>query len=184
MSNSMKRRVMIDLETLGTDPGAAILSIGAVAFDCEGISDEFYRVVDLGSCQAHGLDIDAATLEWWLTVDNGSESVLTENGDDIETVLESYRTWHDLQNPDEVWANSPGFDCTILAEAMDRVGLTEPWEYYETRDLRTLQSLPIGVQVDPDGNEHNALEDAKAQAQSVIESLESLETIQRMEGSR
>lgn len=53
--------LMVDLETAGTGPDAAILSIGAVAFDPAGETRSyvdssetqrlsFYRTVDLDSC--------------------------------------------------------------------------------------------------------------------------------------
>lgn len=63
---------MIDLETMGTSPGCAIASIGAVIFDPERPHDgstapEFYAVVDLASCQSVGLTMDAGTVYWWLT---------------------------------------------------------------------------------------------------------------------
>jgi len=34
--------IMIDLETMGARPNAPIISIGAVAFDANGIDREFY----------------------------------------------------------------------------------------------------------------------------------------------
>jgi len=67
----MTERIMVDIETLGTDPGAAIVSIGAVRFsttnDAAGaIEAEFFESVALESCDAYGLDIDGSTVEWWL----------------------------------------------------------------------------------------------------------------------
>lgn len=54
--------IMVDLETLGTKPNSAILSIGAVAFDDQGLHDEFYCNVDLISSIACGYEIDADTV--------------------------------------------------------------------------------------------------------------------------
>ena len=42
----MQENVMIDLETLSTESNAAILSIGAVMFDKEGLGETFYQIVD------------------------------------------------------------------------------------------------------------------------------------------
>lgn len=65
--------IMIDLETMGTRPGSAILSIGACSFDPNwlGGSDSdhepgearrtFYQNITLASCLDAGLTIDAAT---------------------------------------------------------------------------------------------------------------------------
>jgi len=80
-------RIMLDIETLGTDPGATIVSIGAVAFDADGPGDEFRAAVSPTSCQRHGLSIDAETLEWWLTQDAAAREQL-RGGADLETALE------------------------------------------------------------------------------------------------
>jgi len=58
----MTRRIMLDIETLGLEAGAAILSIGAVKFDTDGLGAEFSGEIDLESCQDAGLAIDAETL--------------------------------------------------------------------------------------------------------------------------
>jgi hypothetical protein len=162
-------RVMVDIETLGLERGAAILSIGAVEFIPGGLGDEFYREISLESCQDAGLHIDAGTLDWWLSQDDAVAGVLT-GGDPLPDVLEAFNAWY----PDdaaEVWSNSPSFDCEILEDAFDAVGLTEPWGFGDERDVRTLWSLPCAVDVEMDGNEHDALDDARRQARSVSETL-------------
>ena len=64
---TMKQNLMIDLETLGTKPNSAILSIGAVYFDKDGLGEEFYANVDLQDSIDSGFDIDASTVYWWLS---------------------------------------------------------------------------------------------------------------------
>ena len=166
----MTDRVMLDIETLGTDPGAAILSVGAVAFDSRGpTGPTFHESVDVRSCQTYGLDIDAETLVWWLGQDAAARDVLAGGGD-LADVLTALTTWW----PDdaaEVWANSPAFDCRLLAEAYLTVGLEPPWEYYETRDVRTIRALPDAVEIDHEGIDHNALDDAIHQAREVAATL-------------
>jgi hypothetical protein len=165
-------RVMIDIETLGLDPGAAVLSIGAVQFDPDGLGEEFYREISLQSCQAVGLEVDADTLEWWLEQDEAVSDVLT-GGEQLEDALMDFGMWY----PDgaEVWANSPSFDCEHLEAAYDAVGLTEPWEYNDERCVRTLRSLPGSVELAQDGDEHHALDDAKHQAREVSRTLARLD---------
>jgi hypothetical protein len=165
-------RVMVDIETLGLDPGAAILSIGAVEFDDDGLGREFYEEISLESCQDAGLTIDAGTLEWWLSQDDDVSDIL-RGGDPLVGVLMSFREWF----PDgaEVWANSPSFDCEHLEAAFDAVGMDEPWEFRDERDVRTLRSLPIAAEVEMDGDEHDALDDAKYQARIVSETLSRME---------
>ena len=171
----MTDRVMLDIETLGTDPGAAVLSIGAVAFDTNGPTGAtFHRQIRLSSCQAAGLEIDAETLAWWLDQDDAAKDVLT-GGEDLETVLGEFIEWYRDCNPSEVWANSPSFDCAILEAAFKAVGRREPWTYYEQRDVRTIRNLPAAVELDRTGIEHDALDDAIHQAREVAATLEAIE---------
>jgi len=56
--------LMIDLETLGTIPGSAILTIGACFFD-QVIGHQFYKPVSLKSQIRYGFTIDPETINWW-----------------------------------------------------------------------------------------------------------------------
>jgi len=168
-----KTRVMLDLETLGTEPGAAIVSIGAVTFDLNGVySDHYHRQIDLESCENYGLKIDVETLKWWFEQPTLSNDELL-NGAGLGLALNDFKAWY----PDdtiEIWAKSPAFDCGILDEAMQRVGIDKPWDYWETRDVRTIQAIScIDDQVtrDEDLTEHDALDDAIHQAEVVAETL-------------
>lgn len=154
-------RVMVDIETLGLEPGAAILSIGAVRFGAGQLGETFEETISLTSCQDAGLSIDADTLEWWLDQDEDAQHVLT-GGEPLADVLEAFRTWY--IGADEIWANSPSFDCEMLECAFDAVGLETPWMFYDERCYRTLQSLPVAPDIDHDGVEHDALDDAEHQA--------------------
>lgn len=166
------KRIMVDIETLGVTPGSAILSIGAVRFDEDGIGEPYYREISLKSCQDAGLEIDADTLEWWLDQADAVTDVLS-GGDPLEEVLEEFSGYY--HDTEEIWANSPSFDCALLESAYDAVGLTEPWEFYETRDLRTIRSLPCAVEVEREGVAHNALDDARYQARVVYETLQAID---------
>ena len=157
-----KDRVMLDIETLGLDIGSAILSIGAVRFDEDGLGDTFYREVSLKDCQKNGLKIDAGTLEWWMEQDENAQRVLS-GGDMMSEVFIALRKWYD--DADEVWANSPAFDCVQLEYAGSKLFMDMPWEYDERRDFRTAKNLvEVDPDVDMDGTEHDALDDAKYQA--------------------
>lgn len=161
-------RVMVDIETLGLEPGSVILSIGAVTFDVDGIHDNWYLSVDLESCQDHGLEIDASTLDWWLSQDDSVQTVLT-GGEDLPEALEQLSRFYGTAQ--EVWAFSPSFDVAHLDHAYDAVGIVPPWSYKETRDCRTLASLPQWPDLEQEGMEHNALHDARYQATCTIECL-------------
>lgn len=52
----------------------------------------------------------------------------------------------------------------MLEHAGEKVGVPMPWDFYQERDVRTLDSLPHSVEIEQDGTEHNALDDALYQA--------------------
>lgn len=172
----MTERVMVDIETLGLEPGAVILAIGAVRFSREGLGDEFYVEIDIDSAKNHGLHVDEETLSWWRGQPPDLAPLWGETP--LPDALAEFRAWADPL--DEVWANSPSFDCEMLEAAFDAVhidGLEEPWEYYHERDVRTVRNLPGAVEVERPGDEleHGALDDAKHQAREVAATLRSLD---------
>lgn len=165
-------RVMIDIETLGLEPGVAILSIGAVRFGPGRMGDTFEVNVDLTSCDKAGLTIDVSTLDWWLGQDEDAQHVLT-GGKRLGEALFEFNRFYD--GADEIWAFSPSFDCEILKAAYDAVDEAPPWTYRDERDARTVAALPIAPDVDHDGTEHDALDDAKHQAHMVAGALKRMQ---------
>jgi hypothetical protein len=152
---------MIDIETLGREPGCAIVAVGACRFDAREVGETFEASVSLTSCQDHGLGIDAETLEWWLSQSSEAREQLL-GGDDLPEVLRELNQF--LRDTEEVWANSPSFDLAILEAAFNACGTSAPWEFYEERDFRTLTSHDIDHDIEQDGVEHDAVDDAVHQA--------------------
>jgi hypothetical protein len=165
-------RVMVDIETLGRDPGSVVLSIGAVQFDETGLGPEFYRSVSREDCERLGLSVDEETVSWWEDQPEAAQEVL-EGGDELQDVLRSLSFFY--SGSSEIWAKSPAFDVAILDEAYSRVGMESPWQFWETRDVRTIEALPVAPEVEDDGVDHHALDDAKQQARSISRALEVLE---------
>jgi len=157
----MTNRCMIDIETLGREPGCSIVSVGCCRFDTREVGETFEASVSLTSCQEHGLEIDAETLEWWLSQSSEAREQLL-GGDDLPEVLRELNQF--LRDADEVWANSPSFDLAILEAAFNHCGTSAPWEFWETRDQRTLANLREEIDTDRDGIEHRAVDDAVYQA--------------------
>ena len=162
-------RVMIDIETLGLEPGAAILSIGAVKFDASGIGEELHRAIDVRSCEEAGLSVDMETLDWHIVECSTFDGRTLTDGVELATALRDFYTW--AETADEYWANSPKFDATILEEAAEPFGIEMPWEYYELRDVRTIKNVPGVEEPSFEGTEHHALDDAKHQARLVSQAL-------------
>lgn len=164
INTTMTQHCMVDIETLGTEPGAVILSIGAVKFDEDELGETFYGEITKQSCEDHGLVIEADTLDWWLSQDDDAQEVLTEGGHKLEDVLRGFTTFY--EGCETIWANAPTFDCRHLKVAYEAIGWDIPWSFRDERCFRTLKALP-GAITEPgdwDGTAHDALDDARWQA--------------------
>jgi hypothetical protein len=161
---------MADLETLGRRAGCSILSIGAVKFDENGLGEEFYRVIRRSSCTAAGLHEDPETLEWWSKQSDAARSVFEEaaSEDAVELVsaLVSFNNF--VGKGGLVWGNGADFDNAILQAAYAVTGVQQVWEFWDNRCYRTLKSLYRDVKLVRQGVHHNALADAKTQAEHAV----------------
>lgn len=171
--------IMIDLETLGTTPGCPILSIGAVAFDQNGLQGvPFYSPARLPR------DLSGAsgdTLLWWLGQSENARTQLVEeqralNTLDVPGSLSAFSGWaHDVRSGQEdkklcVWANGASFDLPIIEHALTNLDITVPWKFWEHRCFRTAKALRGANDVHPafQGTAHTALDDARHQAECLI----------------
>lgn len=164
--------IMIDLETLGTAPGSVITSIGAIAFDPSRrlIEDEFYRRVCPISCEQLGMKIDASTVLWWLGQSDAARAEIQKEGTNISVALQELSEWFGKFTEIEgVWGNGAGFDNTHM-EAAYRLNKTRrPWKYSHDRCYRTMKSMfPQIPMPASEGTAHNALDDARYQAQHLL----------------
>lgn len=164
--------VMIDIETLGTKPGVAVLSIGAVMFGPAGLGKSFYANVSLQSCTDLGLTIDPGTAGWWMEQsDEARQAAFRADAAPLHDVLLDFHTWLSDQRATHPWCHGASFDVPILEAAFKACRLEVPWEFWNVRDTRTLYDL-AGVKVDRStGTHHNALDDAKAQAEAAVKAL-------------
>ena len=171
----MKHNFMVDVETLGTQPDAVILSIGAVAFDHNKIvNNHFYMDVDPNSCVEYGLTIDANTVKWWLGQSDEARKAITEakNPETLYTVLLRLSDYmlEFTHSPKDVivWGNGATFDNVILASAYSNVGLPKPWGYRGDRCYRTVKASFPDIPFVRTGCAHHALDDARSQAQHLM----------------
>ena len=163
--------VMIDLETMGVGPNAAIVAIGAVEMDFENnkLGREFYRVVDLESSMAAGGTVEASTIMWWLRQSGEAREAIGATGWDIREVLYDFRIW--LPAGPAIWGYGAGFDNVVLAAAYTRIGELPPWARYADRCFRTVlagasrEARSTWTERDV---AHHALEDAKAQGRMLL----------------
>lgn len=167
------KHIMIDIETMGTNVKAPVLSIGACAFSEEGgILNEFHYGLDLGEQIQAGREVEGSTIYWWLSQSKEAQNQLLniERGA-VGDAYSAFLQWLDSQGGyDTVWAKPPSFDLVILKSLFGR----EPWDYWKTRDLRTLLHITDSPKLEFKGTSHNALDDAKHQALQVIQCLKTL----------
>lgn len=173
----MNTDIMLDLETMGTRPDAAIVAIGAVAFGEAGIGARFYNTVSLETSVELGGVIDAGTVLWWMKQSDEARGALS-GGCDILEALESFVNFvNDSTEGSKgvcVWGNGADFDNVILASAYVRAGLKAPWRYHHNRCYRTIKGLSSHIPADPFvGTKHNALVDADNQARHLLKILRS-----------
>lgn len=175
--------LMIDIETMGNTPGAAILSIGAVFIKDGKLAEEFYEHIDLESCLENGLKMDAGTVQWWMKQsDEARAAICVEKGSNIITVLCQFHNWVQECTGEasvQVWGNASTFDVVLMEEAFRKIGCEIPWKFYSHRCYRTLKNLFPGVtKPENTGIHHHALHDAKWQALHLIAILEHINCLQ------
>ena len=169
--------VMLDLETMGTSPRAAIIAIGAVAFDLETgeLGDTFYSVVDLNSSIEAGGIVDASTILWWMGQSEAARLAIlnpdSPGGWLLRNALGRFNVWMGQFEYKSVklWGNGAGFDNVILRSAYEMTKTHVPWMHYNDRCYRTAKALLPTVRVEREGVHHNALDDAVYQAKVLIE---------------
>lgn len=168
---------MLDLETMDTAPTAAIVSIGAVAFDISNqtLGREIYIIVDLQSSAQLGGTISPDTVQWWLRQSDQAREIFSGRAPAISlpTALQTLAMWMETIEPDytrrAVWGNGSDFDNTILRSAYQRAGQKPPWPYYGNRCFRTIKALAAPLELPREGVRHNSLDDARYQAIYLIE---------------
>lgn len=169
------RDIMLDLETMGSSPQAAIVAIGAVFFNehTGQIGEKFYRTVHLATSVRLGFKIEPATVLWWLGQSQEARNAILFNAVSAEDAFVDFVDWVAEHGPKDkaemrVWAASPAFDCVKVEAHLKALGLPVPWYYWGERDYRTIRDRnKIVEEVERIGH-HNALDDAIHQANHLI----------------
>lgn len=177
----MPKRVMLDLETLGVNSHAPVVSIGAVMFDADGVNEgsKFYAVLDVGQqIRDHGREVDGDTVRWWTQQSEAARSVFKEPRHDTDSMLDEFAGYLRLADRDtvEVWGNGSDFDNVILANLFDAVGHPRAWRFTNNRCYRTMRSLVPAIVPAREGTHHNALDDAVYQARIAAQMLSRLKS--------
>lgn len=187
ISNKKYTDIMVDLETLDTNPRATILSVGAVAFNIdeqETVKDyllgmdcsrrSFAQRVSLDG-QIPSRTITASTFQWWLQQSEAARKDLCGSCTSLFAFLCDFSTWVNEvrgQTVDKkhmrLWGNGAAFDNAILRDAYTDMGQEHPVPFRGDMCYRTLKTLFMPGKVEVEDQHlltaHNARHDAIFQA--------------------
>lgn len=172
-----KLHAMLDIETVGTESDAIVLSIGLVFFDPHQArrpiqTQRYWTPIDIDDQIRRGRQMTGGTFRWWLEQgdDARKEHFLPNSeldapevilGDALEEIANLCREFK-VQG---VWGNGSDFDNAILQSAAKQYGVGPMWPYWANRCFRTFTNLFDKDRLWRPENEHkhNALEDARNQ---------------------
>ena len=152
--------VTLDLETCALCPTAAVMSIGAVAWDRNQVDTPFYeegnmnnadylylRHIDLRSQFVNGFTFDQDTANWWASRSKEAKLAVTAQDcqpcDSVENVVVDFFQWiTEIANGDEIclWSQGSDFDIAILRNICQQFQIDLPVSYKNFRDHRTFFS--------------------------------------------
>ncbi len=170
----MSNHISFDLETMGIEHDAHILSIGAVKFDLNGTIDReggFYRRLQV-SGDVHEGSVSISTIQWWMAQSDAARMEAFGSSIDrfaLVDALYDFSTW--VSGKGYHWWQRGDRDALWLQSAYRRVGMDEPFQFWELNDQRTLCKWSSADMPDRRGTHHNALDDAIYQAECIITAL-------------
>jgi len=167
--------IMVDLETMGKGSMAAIIAIGAVKFNSKGLGQEFYAIVNLESSVKNGMVIEPDTVMWWMKQSDEARSEFAKGTETLFSALQGFAKFVGDRHSVKVWGNGASFDNVILDNAYQLNNLDTPWMFWNNMCYRTIKNLLGGsIKMERTGDHHNALDDAKSQAEHLIRMLAAL----------
>ncbi len=171
----MTTHIMTDIETLGTRPGAIVLSAAFVRF-----TDEAHMTINLSvpDQEMLGLEKDESTLAWWRDLEAKSPGAWARATSDPRPLaialpyIAQWLDWARAGDDMQIWCHGAPFDCPLLQELYRRAAMPCPWQFWAVRDTRTLYDLalinPKDYAVPPP---HVALNDAIGQTRAANAAL-------------
>ena len=154
--------LMIDIETVGTGPGACILTIGAQSFnpfETGYYPTHYYARIDIDSQPDR--NIEQSTIDWWATQPPQAREEAFAETDRIPLKQALEELGKLIWQSKFVWSNGITFDMNIIEHAYKSHVMALPWKYFIVRDARTIYSLWPDLPKSPAS--HHALEDCRRQ---------------------
>jgi DNA polymerase III epsilon subunit-like protein len=164
--------VMLDLETLGTRNDALIIQIGACYFDrYTGEIGQTFSANVMPNGTIDRFSVDYETIAWWFGQTNEARAKVMGSPEKMEVALLTLRNFLRMEPEVFIWSHAT-FDMPILQNAFNELQIHFPVPFRNARDIRTLMDFAEHSSATPrEGTHHNALDDAKYQAQYVAEAM-------------
>lgn len=169
--------ITIDLETCALCPTAAVMSVGAVAWDrnadnapfqvCVPYTEtSYYKHVDLRSSFVDGFTFDQSTAQWWAVQDDAVKSTIYAYDETplapIEDVILGLCAFiEDTKKAVgakdvHLWSQGTDFDIAILRNICGKYNIELPIKHQNFRDHRTFYMEGAKLICDTTGTEFNA----------------------------
>lgn len=173
-----KIHAMLDLETLGQSSNAFIVQICITTFSLDDptyIRKSWSTNIDVWRLQ-EGSEIDQSTIQWWQSQDRDVRSRVMDGSQTLPNALTELMEWVSAQGKiDDLWANSPSFDCVILDNACKRNHIDNKLpKFWAWRDMRTVVALAndMGAELPKLRNTHDAEQDVINQISLVEKAID------------
>ena len=160
--------IMLDIETLGTNSNALVVSISAVQFDMN--SNEIGEKFEIGLNKEQQLEkgavVEQSTVDWWEKQSDEAKQMLDSlEKIDVSDALVCFNSWikSNFKAPSKIklWGNGATFDNVIIRNLFSRHDIDFLIPYYADKDVRTLvYLLKINTKSFTfDGVKHNGIDD-------------------------
>jgi hypothetical protein len=147
--------IMVDIETLGTEAGNVILSIGACRFDrtlsAATVIDPYvyHEKISIQKQLDDGFTMNTETLLWWMNQSNAAQADLFTPDKDKQSpikVLDGFKHyckhWNTaMERAPILWCNTK-MDVVMLEYAMTHYGVDIPWRYNGFRECKSFMAGP------------------------------------------
>lgn len=161
-------RLMLDFETLSLDECPVILSIGAVVFNENGFIECLSEKIDQQSCLNIGCTIGQDVIDWWDKQSDAAKMAAFGGTTNIGYAMGMLVELYNRHECEEIWSKGSLNDILWANNILKKCGLVKPWKFSREMCFRTFLKYSPKVEFTPEGEAHNALDDAINQAKHFI----------------
>lgn len=168
--------IVVDIETLGTDPNKSpIIQIAAVVVADTSINDNLRY--DMCSEELDFKNVSERTLKWWLEENSLLLSDILRRGRGntekmVVTGFVEFLTFIQGMGEVHLWGKGPEFDNAFLKAKCEKYGLKWPLSFRQDRCIRTVEQFhyELGLEELPfEGYKHDAISDAVDEARMLVQ---------------